>query len=60
MNFSRSALFHTKTKVCLKYLVNGCNLNRKSSPKVRSSRQQMFFKTGVPKHIVNFTGKHRY
>ena len=24
MNFSRSALFHMKTRVCLKYFVNGC------------------------------------
>ena len=23
MNFSRSALFHRKTRVCLKYFVNG-------------------------------------
>ena len=24
LNFSRSALFHVKTRVCLKYYVNGC------------------------------------
>ena len=24
-SFSRSALFHTKTRVCLKYFANGCN-----------------------------------
>ena len=24
MNFSRSALFHKKTRICLKYSVNGC------------------------------------
>ena len=27
MNFSRSALFHTKTRVCPKYLVHGFRLN---------------------------------
>ena len=27
MNFSRSALFHMKTRVCLEYFMNGCRIN---------------------------------
>ena len=28
LNFSLSALFHMKTRVCLKYFVRDCSLNR--------------------------------
>ena len=35
------------------------SLDRKSSPKVRSSRQQMFSKIGVLKNFAKFTRKHR-
>ena len=35
--------------------VSGSGLDRKSSPKVRSNRQQMFHKTGAPKNFAKFT-----
>ena len=35
------------------------SLDRKSSPKVRSSRQQMFYKAGVTKNFAKLTEKRR-
>ena len=35
------------------------SLDRKSNPKVRSSRQQMFYKAGVTKNFAKLTGKRR-
>ena len=41
MNFSRSALSHIKTKVCLKYFVNGC-------------LHKQFFASNSPGTLSNF------
>ena len=50
-----------KIQICLGYLAGfDCSFDRKGSPKVRSSRQQMFYKTGVPKIFAKFTRKRRY
>ena len=40
-------------------IVFDSSLDKKSSPKVRSSRQQIFYKTGVTKNSAKFNGKRR-
>ena len=60
---SSITIFRKSKQYLLRYssylVVFGSSLDRKSSPKVRSNRQQMFYKIGVPKNFAKSTGKRR-
>ena len=61
---SSITIFRKSKHYLLRYssylVVFGSSLDRKSSPKVRRNRQQMFCKIGVPKNFAKFTGKRRF
>ena len=54
MNYSRSALFHMKTRGCLKHFVQNCGF----LISFRSSRSHIFLIISLLITFANFTGKH--
>ena len=54
MNFSRSAVFHMKTRVCLKYFENGCRYFKVSiSISVENKHRRFVNMWESPKHSTH-------
>ena len=54
MNFARSAQFHMKTRVCLKYFVHDCRFSKSENTLSKSGKTNGFNKWSLLQHIGNF------